>query len=228
MNKLALCFLTFVTMGGNSMRAAEEIVHTVDFPKGDAAWTVDFKVEKNAATPKPSPSITENSSPPPPRQRKKVEIVRQGNLRNDIVTWSDGSTTDYWWSGKSGFILYQDAPDGRINILKTGNLPDQCYDSSLFTWVSAGAFVDMRHFQGKKCRYYETEIILPSEEILTLRAWIDNETQKPTAWSDSGILSLFTFERPMPLEPLVLPDRFQIVMERVLSFSFFQKKSGAR
>lgn len=228
MNKTALLILTFVTVGVNSIRAAEEIVHTVNFPKGDAAWTVDFKVEKAAPTPKPTPAITEKSPPPPPRQKKKVEIVRQGNLRHDIVTWSDGSTTEFWWIQKAGLIVYQDVPDGRINILKTGNLPDQLNDGSLFTWVNAGTFVDKRQFQGKKCRYYETEITLPTLEKLTLRAWIDNETQKPAAWSNSGILSLFTFDNPLPAEPLVLPDKFQKVAERILSFSFFQRKPVAR
>lgn len=218
-----LASLTFGFAG-----AEEPIVHTVDFPKGDAAWGVLFQVDPAAATPKSAPGLPDAEAVPLPRQRKKMDIVRQGQLRHDLVTWSNSSVTEYWWSDKAGFVVYQDLPDGRINTLKTGNLQDQRYDNSLFDWVKAGTFMDLRTFHGKKCRYYETEIILPDEEKQTLRAWIDNESQKPVAWTNSGILSIFSFDVPMPVQPLVMPEKFQKAIDRLMAYSVFRRKPETR
>ncbi len=210
------------------LRAAEEIVHTVLFPKGDAAWTVAFQAEKSAATPRPTPSIPAASPTPPPRLKQKIDIVRQGSLRHDIVHWSNGGSTELWWTEQTGFVLYQNTPYERVNILKTGNLKDERFDESLFTWVAAGTFVDMVSFQGAKCRHYKTEIASPSGEKQEYRIWIDNETQKPKAWSDSRMLVSFTFDNPMPAEPLILPEKFQKAIERVQSFSVFSKKNTTK
>ena len=116
---------------------------------------------------------------------------------------------------------------GEILVMKTSNMNDSRFDDTFFTWISAGTFKGMQTFQDKKCRYYEMEITLPSGDKTLRRGWIDNKTARPVGWTEGAVLSIFSFDVPLPPEPLVLPDRFKKELARMQSFFVFPKRTSA-
>ncbi len=202
------------------------IIHTVLFPEGDAAWSVQFELES-------APRVEEGGSkeamerregPEGSQRMKRVDIVRQGGLRRDIVHYSSGTPVQYWWTEDPPFVAYEDVQNGRVRVLKHGNLHSHRFDQELFQWVGERTFIDVRAFGKIQCRYYEKEIVLMTEEKALLRAWIDNETSRPVAWTDTAVYSLFTFDLPMPEERLVLPASFRQEIDRIGRFFTFHKK----
>lgn len=230
MNRL-LCVLlvfSFAGTGLNPANAAEEIVHSVKFPQGDAAWSISFQTASstgNAESPTPAASP---SGSPPPRQVKKIDIVRKGQLRRDTLSWSDGSFTEYWWPEKSHLVLLQDEVGGRIRATKVGTMGDQRFDAVTFAWVGKMTFKGMKPFDGKPCRYYEIEVPVIDDEKETLHAWIDGESLKPVAWSKGGYTAIFSFGLPLPAEPLVMPEKFRKELSRIGAFFAPSKKYGTR
>lgn len=227
---LVAIVLALAGPGLAQVRGAEEIVHTVDFPKGDAAWSVSFEVASQSQLPKkPSQSLkTSPEAKPPPPQRKRIDIVRKGDLRHDIVSWSDKSVTEYWWTkGPLPFVLFEEKAKERVSIMKAGNMGDYRFDVSLFAWVGKQTFMEMESYKEKKCRYYEIEVPLPDDTIEVRQAWIDNETSRPVAYSNSGIRIIFSFDAPLPSEPLVMPGKFQDELKRIQAFFVFKRRTPA-
>jgi len=194
---------------------ADEIVHTMNFPKGDAAWAITLNlISKPVPKGKTEPSRDGGIY----RQIKKIDFVRKGNLRRDTILWSDGSVTEHWWPGDGGLALVQDDPKGVVTAAKTIHMEDQRYDASSFAWVGKSTYMGMQPLNGKKCRYYRVEVPIIDEEKEFVYAWIDNETSRPVAWSKGGHTALFTFDLPIPVEPLVIPENFNKEFKRINAF----------
>lgn len=214
MNKIFFGFLTVAVLGleGKPANAAAEISHAVDFPKGDAAWSV--KLENGRTSSKKMSRAAASES----RTMKNVEIVRISSLRRDTVLWSDGSTTEYWWPQNPPVVLFQEKTNGRMNIKKAGNMGEQRFDESNFEWVDGKTFVKMGSYKGRKCRFYKMEVPFIDDEKQTFRAWIDEETLRPLAWSNGDIVAVFSFHTSLPSEPLILPAEFQKEIDRLGAF----------
>ena len=217
---LVSMLLALFCLGSRGL-AQEQVVHTVHFPQGDAAWSVSFELDDLPGH-LPLPKVKTSE-----RQRTKIDVVRKGNLRHDLVTWSDGTTTEYWWSGNPAFVLHQEGNDGRIIVDKTGNMNDSRMDETFFTWISPEHYVGLENFKDKRCRYYEMTFELPSGDKATRRGWIENKTSIPVGWSETGILSIFSFDAPLPSDPLVMPSNFKTALDRMQSFFVFPKRTPA-
>ena len=223
MNKLFRIWVVLMmfALGLAGRAGAQEISHQVNFPSGDAAWSVSFETGEDYgqdSAPKPKPNA---------RQMSKIDIVRMGDLRHDILTWSDGNTTEYWWEPKLQVVLLQDNNDTRVHAAKAGNMDASRFDDSLFTWVSASTFKGLKPFHGTLCRTYGMDITTLMGEVIHLRAWIDNKTGRPLAWSNSGIINVFSFDQPLPQTPLVLPPNFQATLTQVRAFMNVPKPVSA-
>ncbi|MFA7344200.1 MAG: hypothetical protein WC003_07860 [Terrimicrobiaceae bacterium] len=195
--------------------------HEVHFPKGDAAWSVAFE---NQAAPASKP--TGGAAPETiPTRTVKVDIVRQGNLRRDVVTLSDGSTRGIWWIRNPPVALFDNGP--RISTAMASSMAQQRYDESSFDWVGANAFAGMKPCKGKPCQYYEMEVVDEMDGTKhTRRAWIDPETHQPVALDDSFIKVTFAFQDAAPTEPLRMPDNFLDKYKRVQAFYAPPRRAG--
>lgn len=214
MNKLSHTWLalTLVSLVMISRADAQEISHKVNFPSGDAAWSVSFDTNDDSG----------QSSAPKPKQAahqmSKLDIVRMGDLRHDILTWSDGGTTDYWWEPKLEVVLSLNTGDSRIHAAKAGNMDDSRFDDSTFNWVSASTFKGLKSFRGTSCRTYGMDVTTLLGEVIHYRAWIDNKTGRPLAYTNGGMIDVFSFDQPMPTPPLILPPNFQATLAQVRAF----------
>lgn len=200
---------------------AQDLSHKVGFPSGAAAWTVTFEVLEPEASDKdkkevPPPEAKADDSLLPP-QVKKIVVARNNNIRRDIMTWSDGKTTECWWMQEPPFV-FQDTAKGGVSVKKVGNMGDSRYDESIFSWVGAGTFKGMKELKKKECRYYAQEITLPNMEKAILMVWIDNKTTLPVAWSAGGGIAVFSFDGQSAPENLKLPERFQPRLKKLEAF----------
>lgn len=210
MNKMLFGFFVVIVLGLDvaSANAPAEISHSVDFPKGDAAWSVKFERISSKKTSSRARSNTRIA---------KTEIVRMGDLRRDTVILSDGTQAEYWWTQEPPFVFQEEA-NKRVSIKKPGAMGDQRLDASIFEWVDEKTFVKMESYKGRKCRFYKMEVPLIDDEKQTFRAWIDEETLRPLAWSNGDIVAVFSFHTSLPSEPLILPAEFQKEIDRLGAF----------
>jgi hypothetical protein len=213
---LGLC--AFLCAGIPKGFSQQEISHKVDFPQ-DGEWTVTFSGIKNKTENAPSEAETV-------KKRKKVDIVRKRDLRRDIVTWSDGTTTTYWWSVNPLGVFYESGSNGHISAMKGSSNSLQSYDASSFTWVNEKTFLGMKPFQGKQCQFYETEIVQGGGESfnLKLRAWIDPKTQRPEGLMNGFDEVSFSFKEGA-VEELKIPENFQ---QRIKQFQAFYSPTKKR
>jgi hypothetical protein len=190
--------------------APEPLVHKVDFPKGNVRWTVTFEIIDAELA-----KAAEVQSKKDPQQ-KKIEIVRTGDLRHDVIAWSNNSNSELWWV-QNPPLVFQDDPDGKVSAREFGNMKADRFDESNFEWIGAATFKGIQDFKDRKCRYYEKEITLDNDEKAVLKAWIDAETLKPYAWTDGARAAIYTFSATVPGE-LVLPEKYQSAVKRLQSF----------
>lgn len=182
-------------------------VHTVEFPQGDAVWSVT--VEPSGEKGPRRKASTE------PRQ-EKIDIVRQGALRRDTVTWPGGKTTEVWWLAEPPVAIAESERNGAINVVSAAELLPLRLDAKAFAWIGDTTFQGNKRFKGRRCQCYETkEEALPGQRI---RAWIDAKTRQPVA-IDNGIgLFIFQLHPTETPEALTLPARFQKALARYQSF----------
>lgn len=188
----------------------ESMVHKIDFPKGNARWTITFEIIDAELA-----KAAELQSKKYPQQ-KKIEIVRVANLRHDVVTWSNSNNSELWWV-QNPPLVFQDDPDGKVSAREYGIMKAYRFDESNFEWIGAAVFKGILDFKDKKCRYYEKEITLDNDEKAVLKAWIDAETLKPYAWTDGARAAIYTFSATIPGE-LALPEKYQREVKRLQSF----------
>jgi len=222
---IALCLLGFFFGPYPGQAQGAE----VQFPSGNASWTVRVKYHSQSGS--PAPTVTPASAPPgtpvsfptPAVQVviSKVDVTQTGNLCRSIVTWSDAKVTESWWLKSPPWVLFdrQNPPD-IIVMTDARFLSDFRPDASMFSWLDSQSFTDKKSFQGKPCDYYQ-KVFPPFlhppgvEPIPVLHeAWVDAKTGLPAAVDNSVALYVFTFNPP-PSDPLTLPERFQKELERV-------------
>lgn len=225
MNRIISCLAVFVLLECSISRAQEPVVHTIDFPKGDIAWSV---IPQNGgigtvAAPDGVPAVETRSI-------KRIDIIRSGNLRRDLVLWSDQKTTEYWWSVNPFFVVFTNKPDGPILTMKGAMMDVRRFDESNFSWISAATYAGLQTLGGKQCRFYEEKSVDPDTESESLqRVWIDLKTSKPAAWGDGSFMACFMFSTPDPTKlPLVVPDKYLTAMRRYAAHLTAPKKSARR
>jgi hypothetical protein len=190
---------------------AQQPAPEIGFPKGDLAWTVAFEAAKGTGE---SPAAT-------PRD---IDIVRQGDVRRDRITWSDGHASEQWWTVSPSFLLFENGPDHAVSWLKGAWARGQAYDENLFQWVDASTFVEATDYEKKRCRLYRTRIASNAGSV-TCSAWIDEETRLPVAYAEGNRVALFTFSKTS-LEPLSMPEKFQAAAQKVRDLDTAPKRFG--
>jgi len=214
MNKGIILVLLLATV---PLHAQESISHTVNFPAGDAAWTVKLEHLRKPAT-------TEGGSPV--REVKSVDVVRKGNLRQDTLHWNDGTTSHYWWSLSPAVVLFRTKPSEPIFSIRPGQLSSRRFDESNFSWVGPQTFRKMEVVEGRPLRVYRIKV--EDEDIKKIfTAGIDGETGLPVTWSDEETAATFTFGAP-PSAPLVLPGEYEAELRRIVSHLTPVKPAGKR
>lgn len=206
MNKF-LAATTVIVLAASAATApaqTQEPNYRAEFPKGDAAWSVVFTKEKK-------PDEASQKAP----SLKSMEIVRQGDLRRDTVIWTDGEKSEHWWSTAGNEVFFENRGDTVVRTMKASQRSDARYDETFFSWVGRKTFVDERTLDGRKYWYFEAKSRSDTnDENETLAAWVNPETARPVAWSDSTRVVYFEFKTLEPGFKLIPPAQFMEVIAR--------------
>jgi hypothetical protein len=209
----------------------------VQFPTGYASWTVDVKTHgsvKKVESPAPAPGtpggpekMPKGARPAPADQRQiqKIEVTQTGNLCRSVITWNTGNKTEAWYLKSPPWAMV-DNPDKPGDVFLTSlvaALPMYCPDADLFKWVADQWSTGKSSYGDKECQVYQRAVPLENQapsfltgrpEVVTPHtAWIDEKTALPVALDNGVAVYIFTFNPP-PVDPLVLPDRFQQELTR--------------
>ncbi len=214
MNSRCLGLVAVALLSGHSLRAQEPATHEVSFPSGDAAWTITFDNGSPDRSGSAAPRTDSAKEKPVAGQLAKIEIVRMGGGRHDVVSYASGAKAEMWWPPRSGLVLFK--MDGEaVRALRSGYFDNQRYDATAFQWVNKGTFRGMEMLAGKPCRHYVFEQPLVGEERLVFHAWIDNQTNRPAALKvGGGSAGVFVFDLPMPDRAYVPSPEFAAAFEK--------------
>lgn len=194
--------------------SAQEVTHSVSFPKGDAMWSV-------LMAPRKKPSGGEAS----PAAVTRIDIVRSGNLRRDTITYSDGTQKQQWW-GNAPEVLLSESDGGRVRAIPGGYAEEQRYDEASFAWVGEATLVGPETMGGKNCLRYERKVVPDEDVSKTFVAWIDPATHRPVALNNGFVTVTFAFS-DVPPESLQLPQKFRDKLDRYQAF-YAPAKGSAR
>ena len=205
-------------------RVSQAQALAVQFPTGDASWTVE--VISRA----PRPPVPPQVGLPPGQQNiqcelKKMDVTQTKDLTRTELIWSDGKKTEVWWLTSTPLMLTE-RTDGSgvesdsLTFLSSHLRPD----ARMFSWVTSQTYVAKSSYKGKACLLYEKKmepdnrapsfITKMEPELALRRAWIDGNTLLPVALDNGEVVYLFTFQ-PAPEGPLTLPERFQKELKRM-------------
>lgn len=214
MNKpIFLAFLLFAPC----LHGQETIVHTVDFPKKDASWTVEIKNLRGTAA---------TADAPEEKKVTSVEVAQKGSWRRDTVRWTDGSTTAYWWAKSPEIVLFEPRQGADILSILPSQLGSRRFDASNFDWVGATTYRGDRKVKGESYREYLLEV--PFEDgIRRYTVLVDPKTGAPFSWSDDTIIATFSFGPP-PDEKLELPTKFREAFRKIAQIEAPAKPLGKR
>ena len=182
----------------------------VQFPTGNAAWTVDITYPRSndAATPPPLPGRTNAGATPSAiadRKPKRIEIAQFNNQKRIRITWTDGRTTEQWTIPNLP-VVFKEYPNGIVFPVGNGDMERKFDDinmpvtPSAFSWITP-AFLkekDPVSYQGQLCYHY----------VSTWQAWIDSKTLLPVGLNTETARCVFTFQQP-PVAPLEMPLKIQ-------------------
>jgi hypothetical protein len=223
MNKTIRFLASLLLIGGAIPAANAQTANPtpVDFPAGDRAWIVTFEnTEKIGDDPK-------NKVTAAPLARKNINIVCQGGIRRDLVTWGNGSVTEIWWVEGPPLAMFESARHGKVSVIKADEARHARYDESAFSWLKENNYLGVKSYLKKSCDYYQsTQTDLEGKQF-TVRAWIDPKTRRPTALYNGSDLVSFDFDSAS-VEPLTLPQKFEIEMKRYQAFYGVKAKGTAR
>jgi hypothetical protein len=193
----------------------------VQFPTGNAAWTVDITYRNAAASATPTPTPGGETAGDLSRKKAtKLQVVQANNLRLIQVTWTAGPKTELWTIPKLPAI-FKEYPNGVVFALDEGGIPARTMmsripnDVSAFDWISPDCLQekDPISFEGKLCYHYKGTVNLPSMDTKksssSQEAWIDSKTLLPVALNTDATFCKFTFQDP-PAGRLVPPKNFQV------------------
>ena len=190
----------------------------VDLPPGRLACSVEVTPSATSGMTKPPQ--------PPVRWIKHVDIVRDGNLQRDMVTWSNGVLLEVWRVFDAGVLLAaRSTGDNDVNVFPINSsyagdytLRILALDPGSLSWLAPSSLMGQVSKDGTNVFEYRTAVLVPGylphdpPRQIFYEAWVDAKTFTPTAFSDGDNLCKLTFAGPPP-DPLVMPDRFQNVLK---------------
>ena len=201
----------------------------VQFPKGDAAWTVNITYPQSSAptpTPQPAGGGNAKATPQASPKMKKIDIAQFGGQKRIFITWTDGHTSQEWTIPDLP-VVFKDYPNGRVFPVGNGSMEHRYDDANMpanpsaFSWITPECLKqkDPVNFQGQMCYHYEgtssAQIAQPRGNkgagisiVKPEQAWIDSKTLLPVGLYTETSLCMFTFQPP-PAGPLGMPQKFQ-------------------
>lgn len=162
---------------------------------------------------------------------RTIQVTLSGDLRRDIIAWSNGKTSEFWkirgyWVG--------DLPGAGVVVLSILKMPDgtaptdpwKAFETSELLAYTTGVTPKETEVEGVPALLYEakreqrffaldpSEVVPPPVSYRT-QLWVDANTRRPLALKDADTLYSFTFS-DQPAGPLVAPaearkevDRFE-------------------
>lgn len=187
----------------------------VRLPQGDFSCTVT--VTSRQAMP---PAIT------------KVEITRVGDLRRNVISWSDNSVSEVWTMAQTGLSVSEENDgDGKKSIyVLQGAMRDSAIPSVLQLDSASTAWIEPKNLVGNPnatsgTLHYKRERVLPRieefvdapnqpDQIQIYQAWIDAKTLLPLKLDDGQAEYNLSFAKEVPTGPLVLPPKLKAELDR--------------
>jgi hypothetical protein len=184
--------------------SAQQDLHVVRFPEGDSAWTVEIEALTEQAR---------SASGGQDRRSEKIEVVRKGNFRRDKVTWSDGTSSEYWWVLSPELVLFRAKPGEPLFPIRGNQIGTRRYDEGIFTWVKEETFVADNKDSASSVRQYRVKLENDGS-VGYFTAEVDAGTNLPISWSDGVVRARFHF-KPPPTEALQIPAEYRAELEGI-------------
>jgi hypothetical protein len=169
--------------------------------------------------PKPDPSHPDRRYLP---TIKKIDITQVGNIRRDLIAWSDGTVSQVWSLEDKKVSLTVSNDDPKDIHLLRGKFRDNAipkllhFDADSVSWMTDNALD--KGSQGGPTLHYQAIVVigiaygLPPPKAL-YQAWIDAKTLMPLKFDDGDALYSLTFSNTPPAGRLVLPSDMQGEMD---------------
>ncbi len=184
----------------------------VALPEGDFVCVVDLQWH-NA----PMAGQTDSGERIRPLQ-KKITITVAGKIRRDSILWSDGKTSELWWTRDKSLALWEhNLADNQVILLR-GDLINPVCPRLLFlteeslSWISDKARVKTKDVGPVQ---YEATVVVEPATVeapaisARFKAWVDPQTLLPLKMDDeTALYTLKFFPRPKD-DPMVMPPRIQ-------------------
>jgi len=180
----------------------------VQFPTGNAAWTVDITYPNDQV-----PTATGRNSQRP----KRIEVTQSDKARRTRITLLDGQTMEEW-TIPNMFVVFKEYPNGGVFPVENNNVEFQIENSSMprdisaFSWVTPASLQEKTpvSFRGQMCYHYagtSKPLSHGGSTDLKREAWIDSKSLLPIALKTESTVCVFTF---LPLStPVEMPPKFQ-------------------
>jgi len=145
-------------------------------------------------------------------QLKQMEVRKTGNIKNDTMTYSNGTHEDYWYIGTH--TLQPESFDNTKIIMDDfaadpnggKGSPIRSLGFTGFTWVNGNCFDKVVTYENEVCYHY----VFTGEH--GVEAWTNVKDKMPVAYCMDGILYVYTFETP-PANQLALPPACQKIID---------------
>jgi len=177
-------------------------------------WKMDFTPLTSA----PAISATPGDAGMPPK--KQYQMTHSGNMRQEITTYIDGSTTEIWVIDRILFVKAPHAGTFTSTTLVQTPYPNGLPDFMDLSWVDLDHFKGVEEKNGQKCFVYYTPhkppvypFNAPSEPETV---WINMVTKLPVACEDASSRPTYTFD--LPVSTLTPPRECKAVLDQVNAY----------
>ncbi len=184
-------------------------------PEGDFSCEVEVAVHD---APKPDPAFPERRYVP---VLKNISITRVGQVRRDMMKWSDGSVSELWSLPDKDMALFEGRGwDGNTVLLLRGDYRKGAspqllnLDKASVAWITVNALGKPSEEDGAPIHYkvrvkvQEAMGDMPAVTAI-YQAWVDPETRMPLKFDDGTALYTLKFSETPPAGPLVMPGKFK-------------------
>lgn len=146
-------------------------------------WVVTFQY----------PGDTAKAKEIPANRLRQIEVIKAGDTRRDIITYGDGSTSQFDRRGPYLWIVNAQGVELTMPPGDTALYPFYARGYTLMDWVEPHHYVDQVKYRGTLCSHYRSE----SQE-----AWIAVDSRLPVAATNpAGIEAVFRFyDRPTAIQ----------------------------
>jgi hypothetical protein len=198
-----------------------------EVPPLPRAWKISATLKNpssTSASPASNPALSSDAY-----FIKQTRVVQSKDLRQEILTYGNGSTTESWVA--SGCLLFEQLTDKNIHLFPNFPMAGTLFPE--LSWVDISNYIGTEKKDGKLCYLFSTKITgsFASKEIgkmlqsqldalkkqgkdfkptplqeITIKAWIDVETKFPVASEDA--IQSKSYSLILTPDSLKLPDRF--------------------